>query len=143
MACNVLASIVSKMVCNLGEASYEQDGTRKRSVAATSIAGGSLTAAWGGPGRGSAASERHTHDCVGVERATTSRRLGSVEEAATRSAVWARRCAAPRVDAGVEARCASPGLCHGSMDAAPGRAVDRAALWGLLSREGARGQSPL
>src|ERR1019366_3000140 len=100
-----------------------------------SIAGGSLTAAWGGPGRGSAASERHTHDCVGVERATTSRRLGSVEEAATRSAVWARRCAAPRVDAGVEARCASRGLCHGSMDAAPGRAVDRAALWALIQRE--------
>src|SRR5450759_2019658 len=135
MPCNFLAGLLSKMMCNLGEASYEQDGTRKPVVAATSIAGGSLIAAWGGAGGGRAARQCDAHNGVGVERAAAGRRVGGAEETATRSALRARAGAAARIDACAKGRCTSRGLCPGPVDAAPGRALARAPLWACLRRE--------
>src|SRR5450759_2365978 len=104
MPCNFLASLLCKMMCNLGEASYEQDGTTKRAVAATSIAGGSLAAAWGGPGRGGAARELHAHDGVAVERAVARRWVGRPEESTARPTRRAPGVATARIDACAQER---------------------------------------
>src|SRR5450759_2081837 len=135
MPCNFLASLLCKMMCNLGEASYEQDGTTKRAVAATSIAGGSLAAAWGGPGRGGAARERHAHDGVAVERAVARRWVGRPEESTARPTRRAPGVAAARIDACAQERRSGRGLCHGSVDTAAGRQVDSAPLCPLIQRE--------
>src|ERR1022692_2657420 len=135
MPCNFLASLLSKMMCNLGEASYEQGGTRRQAVAAASIAGGSLVAAWGSAGGGRSARECDAHDGVGVERAAASGWIGCTEATSARPTVRAWGGATPRVDAGVEGGSIGRWLSHGSVDVAAGRAAHREALWALVQRE--------
>src|ERR1039457_308485 len=135
MPCNLFRTAWSNMIGNVGEAKHGQGGTGSESVAATATVGRSATAARGGAGRGRSAPECDAHDGVGVERAIASWRIGGAEEAAARATLRARGCTTPRSDAGVESRSTGRGLCHGPVDVASGRAVDRAALWARVQRE--------
>jgi hypothetical protein len=135
MHCNFLASLLSKMMCNLDEASYEQDGTRRQAVAAAPIAGGSLVAAWSNASRGRSARECDAHDGVGVECATAGRWIGCTEATSARSAIRAGGCAAPGIDEGVEGWSIGRWLSHRSVDAAARRPAHRAALRALVQRE--------
>src|ERR1019366_3823860 len=135
MLCNLFRAGWSKLIGNVGEARHGQDRTGSADVAATATASRTATAEWSGAGGGGAARGGDAHDSVAVERAAASRGDGSTEETTARSALRARGCAAPRVDAGVEGWCVSRGLCHGSVDVAPSRPVDRATLWACIQRE--------
>src|SRR5450759_2455866 len=135
MTCHFLASLLSKMMCNLGGASYEQDGTRKRVTATAPNASGSHAARWRGAGRGGPAPERHAHHGVGVERAVARGWVGRAQEPTARSARRSPGGAAARVDACAQERRAGRGLCHGSVDPAARGRVDQAALCPLVQRE--------
>src|SRR5450631_850797 len=135
MLCNLFRAAWSNMIGNVGEARHGQDRTGSADVAATATASRTATAEWSGAGGGGAARGGDAHVSVAVERAAASRWDGSTEETSARSALRARGCAAPRVDAGVEGWCVSRGLCHGSVDVAPSRPVDRATLWACIQRE--------
>jgi len=91
--------------------------------------------------RGVAQAEVARRECVtrphrfAVERSARGWRHGGSQEPAMGSTLWARRCAAARVDEGADRRGSSGRLCHGSVDLAARGGADRTALYTFVQRD--------
>jgi hypothetical protein len=135
MPCNLYRRAWSNMIGNVGEARHGQGRTRSEGVAAKATACRPTTAARRCAGAGSASIECDAHNGVAMERAAASRWIGCTEATCARSALWARGCATPRVDAGVKGGSVERWFSHRSVDTATGREAHRAPLRARIQRE--------
>jgi len=135
MTFNMSTVSLFNMIGNVGKVRHEQDGTRREGITAPPFTGGTTVAARRRAGRGRAARVRHAHHRFAVERSARGWRHGGSQEPATGSTLWARRCAAARVDEGADRRGSSGRLCHGSVDLAARGGADRTALYTFVQRD--------